>query len=237
MNDIPPSAFTYKNIKMGKNVEIGHNVIIYDNVEIGDNCWIGAQCILGEPLASFYKDSDHYENPPLKIGSNSIIRSGTILYAGSVFGGGFETGHRTTIREHCEFGDYCRVGTNADIQGFVKAGNYCRFHSQVFVAPHSIIKDYAWMFPRSMLLDDKYPPSEMSQGPTLEDYAIIGAGAIIMPRVIVGKDAVVAAGALVVRNVPKNTLVVGAPARAKGLASDLPGHPWRDHFSRGYPWA
>ena len=75
----------YKNVTIGKDVTIGDNAIIYDNVDIGDSCFIGPYCILGEPLPEFYHKR-RYQNPLLKIGKNSIIRSGSFLYAGSVFG-------------------------------------------------------------------------------------------------------------------------------------------------------
>jgi NDP-sugar pyrophosphorylase family protein len=48
---------------------------------------------------------------------------------------------------------------------------------------------------------------------TLEDNCFVGAGAIILPGVTVGRGAVVAAGAVVVHDVPADTLVGGNPAR------------------------
>jgi len=230
-----------KNVKIGKNTTIEESAIIYDNVEIGDDCFIGAQCILGEPLASFYKDPN-YVNPPLKIGKGSIIRSGTIIYAGSTFGEGFETGHRAVIREYSEFGVHCSVGTLSDIQGFVKVGNYCRLHSNVFVAQKTVIKDYARIYVHALLLDDNHPPSEDLQGPTIEEYAIICAGAIIMPAIKVRAGSLVASGALVDEDVLPNTVVAGVPATYLCSTYDIRSkdgtslYPWKDRFSRGYPW-
>lgn len=47
----------------------------------------------------------------------------------------------------------------------------------------------------------------------VEDRVWIGSGAIILPGVIVGHDSVVAAGAVVTKNVPPNSLVGGVPAK------------------------
>lgn len=247
MNDIKgkisASARIYRNVKIGAGVTIGENAIVYDNVEVGGNSFIGPHCILGEPLAAFYRESD-YKNPPLIIGRNSIVRSGTVIYAGSVFGEGFETGHRATIREYSEFGVQCSVGTLSDIQGFVKVGNYCRFHSNVHIGQRSVIKDYVWIFPYVVLTNDPHPPSECLQGPTIEEYAVIAVGAIIMPSVTVGREAVVAAGALVNKDVLPEMVVAGVPAkelcptrdiRCKEGILDQP-YPWKAHFSRGFPW-
>ncbi len=233
----------YKNVKIGKDVTIGDNTIIYENVEIGDNCYIGPNCILGEPLAIFYREKD-YRNPPLKIGKNSIIRSDCILYAGSMFGERFETGHRVTIRENSTFGEQCRVGTLSDIQGYVIVGNYCRFHSNVHIGQTSIIKDYVWLFPYVVLTNDPHPPSDCIQGPTVEEYAVIATGAIIMPKVKIGRESLVGAQALVNKDVPPCTVVAGVPAKVLCSIYDIKckegtlekPYPWRNHYTKGYPW-
>lgn len=74
-----------KNVKIGEGVKIGDDTIIYDNVEIGPNTIISNNCVLGEPLNDYYHNPS-YENPSLKIGAGSLIRSHTIFYAGSTFG-------------------------------------------------------------------------------------------------------------------------------------------------------
>jgi serine acetyltransferase len=240
---IGESVRIFDNVKIGSRVTIGDNTIIYENVEIGDDSFIGPNCILGEPLATFY-EFKQYQNPKLKIGNNSIIRSNSILYAGSTFGEGFETGHRATIREHSEFGEYCRVGTFSDIQGYVKIGSYCRIHSNVFVAQMSIIEDYVWLFPHVVLTNDPHPPSDCIGGPTIKEYAVIAAAAVIMPRVKVGRDAVVGAKALVNKDVPEGMVVAGVPAKEICSIYDIKckdgrlekPYPWREQYSKGYPW-
>ncbi len=233
----------YADVKLGKDVTIGDDTIIYDNVEIGDACFIGPGCILGEPLAAFYHEKD-YRNPPLKIGNNSIIRSGSIIYAGSTFGEGFETGHRVTIRECSQFGVQCRAGTLSDIQGYVKIGNYCRFHSSVHIGQKSVIKDYVWIYPYVVLTNDPHPPSDCIEGPIIDEYAVITTGAIIMPRVRIGRDSLIGAQALVNKDVPPYAVVAGVPARVLCSVHDIKckegrlvkPYPWRDHYSKGYPW-
>ena len=89
-----------ENVTIGKNVKIGDDTIIYDNVIIGDNTIICNNCILGEPLNNYYY-SEEYENPPLVIGSNSLIRSHCIFYAGSEFGDNlqiFDEGGNTAMQ-------------------------------------------------------------------------------------------------------------------------------------------
>ena len=47
----------------------------------------------------------------------------------------------------------------------------------------------------------------------IQKNAWIGAGAIILPGVTVGENAIVAAGAVVTQDVPSNTIVGGGPAK------------------------
>jgi len=237
-------AFIEGDVIIGDNVRIGNNTIIRNNVVIGDNSFIGPDCILGEPLAAFYTDKS-YENPPLKIGKNSIIRSHSVIYAGSTFGDGLETGHRVTIRERSILGKCCRVGTLCEIQGYVEIGNYCRLHSNVHIAQTSTIRDYAWIFPHVVLTNDPHPPSDTCiKGPTIEEYAVIATASIIMPAIKIGRDSVVGAQSLVNRDVAPETVVVGVPAKVLYSIHDVrckegrlqKVYPWRHHYSRGYPW-
>lgn len=241
---IHPTALIGDGVQIGKDVVIGPRSIIYDNVRIGDGCQVGADVILGEPSAAIYHNPGNYENPSLNIGASSIIRSGSILYAGSTFGGRLETGHRVTIREGTSAGFNFRVGTLSDIQGDCQIGDYVRFHSNVHIGQKSRIGNYVWIFPYVVLTNDPHPPSETLLGVTVEDFAVIATMSVILPGVVVGQDALVGAGSIVNKNVGKEDVVVGNPAKrvasVRDIKSKQTGHniyPWRDHFDRGMPWA
>ena len=123
-----------QNVTFGENVVLGHNVIIEDDVVIGnnsyidsntiirshvtlgDNAFVESNCILGEYWMDFCMDRKSHEHP-LIIGQDALLRSGTILYAGSKIGDGFQSGHRVTVRERAEIGNHVSVGTLSDIQG------------------------------------------------------------------------------------------------------------------------
>ena len=240
---IHPTALIGDGVKIGENVTIGAHCIVYDNVEIGDCCQIGANVILGEPTGAIYRDPANYVNPPLVLGEASIIRSGSILYAGSTFGERLETGHRVTIREGTNAGVNLRVGTLSDIQGDCKIGNYVRFHSNVHIGQKSVIGDYVWIFPYVVLTNDPHPPSQVMLGVVVEDYAVVATMSVVLPGVIIGQDALVGAGSIVNRNVEPKTLVAGNPAKKVSSVMDIKSkkdgsqvYPWRFSFDRGMPW-
>jgi acetyltransferase-like isoleucine patch superfamily enzyme len=239
---IHSTAIVSDKAKIGENVTIGVNVIIYDNVEIGDNVLIGPNSVIGEPLAAYYKDRD-YSNPRLTIGSESIIRTGAIIYAGSTIGRGFECGHRVTIREETKIGQHTRVGTLSDVQGYCEIGNYVRIHSNVHVGQKSFIGNFVWIFPYAVLANDPHPPSNVLVGVTIEDFAVIAVKAVVLPGVRIGRDAMIGAMALVNSDVPPEAVMCGNPAKQittirdiKSKYTEEPPYPWREHFERGMPW-
>jgi len=217
--------------KIGANVKIGFNVFIADGAEIKDNCtietgaiiyenaligantYIGAQCIIGERLHGHLSDPN-YVNPTTTIGENSLIRSGTIIYASSRFGRGFQTGHRAVIREGSVFGENCSFGTMSQSDGHISVGNNCRVHNNVFIATYTTIEDNVHFYPMSLTVDSLHPPCQKGrEGPHLEKGVIVGARVLILPRVRVGAGAVIAGGSVVTHDVEREAVMAGAPAR------------------------
>jgi acetyltransferase-like isoleucine patch superfamily enzyme len=241
--------FNNKNIsvspkaQIGDNVRIGDNTIIYDNVVIGDNSVIANDCVLGEPLNSYYLN-DGYEQPQTVIGSGALIRSHCIIYAGSVFGSNFQTGHRVTIREKSVFGNNCSLGTLTDIQGYVKVGNYCRFHSNVHIGQNSEIGNFVFIYPYVVFTNDPLPPSNICNGPTVGDFTQIAVHSVILPGIKLGKHVLVGANSTVNKNVDDYSLVVGSPAKLVCDVRNLKSpedknknhYPWPYSFERGMPW-
>ncbi|WP_374082990.1 acyltransferase [Stenotrophomonas sp. P2112] len=240
---IHPTALIGENVSLGQNVTVGARTIVYDNVVIGDDTFIGPDCIIGEPNVAIHSERDAYVNPVLSIGNNSLIRSGTIVYAGSTFGDHFETGHRVTIRERANIGHHVRIGTLSDIQGHCDIGNYVRLHSNVHVGHKSTIKDYVWIFPYVVLTNDPHPPSSTLVGVTIEEFAVVATMSVVLPGVTIGKDALVGASSLVRSDVPAEAVIVGNPGKQVASVRDIkskfdgtPVYPWRETFDRGMPW-
>ncbi len=233
--EIHDTAIIGKNVELGENVSIGPYTIIYDNVVIGDNTKIEAHCEIGYPTPLAKENR-------LIIGKNSLIRSKTIIYTGSVIGEKLVTGHRVTIRENSKIGKWVQLGTLVDVQGDCEIGDYVRTNSNIFIGKYTIIKNFVWIFPFVVFTNDPHPPSDYWVGAVVEDYAAIGAGSIILPGVKIGKDSLVGAGSIVTKDVPEGKVVIGSPARVVGSVENIkhretgePVYPWRRRLHRGYP--
>lgn len=230
------------NVDIGGGAYIDFNVIIRNDVQIGINSFIGARVILGEYLADF---AVKRENVPhrLSIGDNAVIRSETIIYGDNMIGDYFQTGHRVTIRENSQIGSHVRIGTLSDIQGHCRIGNYVNMHSNVHIGQKSIIRDYVWIFPYVILTNDPNPPSTNLLGVTVEEFAVIATGTVVLPGIVIGKESLVGAGAVVTRDVLPERVMVGNPAKDIGgtdrIRNKVTGgqvYPWKYSFDRGMPW-
>ncbi|HVS82049.1 MAG TPA: N-acetyltransferase [Pyrinomonadaceae bacterium] len=193
--------------------------IIHANVALGANHRIDDFVIIGAPA----RESQPGE-VATSIGPNAIIRSHTVIYAGNHIGANFQTGHSVMIRESNEIGDDVSIGTHSNIEHHVKIGNRVRIHSRVFIPEYSILEDDAWVGPGAVFTNDLYPPSHDAsalKGPHLMPGARVGANVTLLPGVIIGRNALVGAGAVVVCDVPDGKVVVGNPARIIKDVSEL----------------
>ena len=231
------------NVTLGDNVYIDANTIIRSNVSLGEGTFVGSNCIIGEYLYDFCLRRTEYINPKLVIGVGSLIRSGSIIYAGSTIGCGFQTGHQVNIREKSIIGDYVSIGTLSDIQGNCEIGNYVRMHSNVHIGQLSKIDSFVWIYPYVILTNDPTPPSNHFIGVHVNSFAVIATGSIVLPGLEIGHDALVAAGAIVTKSVEEYAVVGGNPAKTISDVRKVKNHftgekayPWRNKFENYMPW-
>ena len=114
-----------------------------------------------------------------------------------------------------EIGDNVKIGSLAHIDYDVKIGDDTLIEGLVYIPPLSRIGKNVFIGPSAALTNDPYPPSEKLIGVIIEDNAIIGSKAVIKAGVTVGKNSVVAMGAVVINDVPPDTVVAGIPAKPK----------------------
>jgi len=127
----------------------------------------------------------------------------------------------------CVIGDDTRIGPFVEIQAGVKVGARCKIQSHSFICEGVSIGDEVFVGHGVMFTNDLWPRATDDDGRLLgaEDWSLqatvvgnrasIGSGAVLLP-VRIGEGALVAAGAVVTKDVADFAIVAGNPARVVG---------------------
>ncbi|MEN4017091.1 MAG: DapH/DapD/GlmU-related protein [Methanobacterium sp.] len=192
----------FRNI-LGPDTKISGNPRIQENVTIGVKYKIRSK----SPI----------------IGENALIRSNTVIYDDVNIGNDFRSGHGVVIREKTRIGNNVLIGTNSVIEGNCDIGNDVSIQSNVYIPTNMLIEDYVFIGPCACFTNDRYPIriDFDLKGPTIRKGASIGANSTFLSDLEIGEGAMIAAGAIVTRDVPPFYLAIGAPARLKPLPKHL----------------
>ncbi|MDQ0639707.1 acetyltransferase-like isoleucine patch superfamily enzyme [Pedobacter sp. W3I1] len=130
-------------------------------------------------------------------------------YLGEIIGTAIEESTTVFTPFYTNFGRFIKIGKNVFIN------HACSFLDMGGIT----IEDEVLIGPRVNLVTENHPLDKndrralMTKPIIIKQRAWIGAGATILPGVTIGENAVVAAGAVVSKDVPGNTVVGGVPAR------------------------
>lgn len=125
----------------------------------------------------------------------------------------------------CSVGDETKIGAFVEIQKNARIGKRCKISSHSFVCEGVTIEDQVFIGHGVMFINDSYPRATTADGalqteadwkvePTVvKRGASIGSNATIRSRVVIGEDAIVGAGSVVLKDVAPRTIVAGNPAR------------------------
>ena len=188
-----------------ENARIGEGAIIEPNVEIGLRY--------------------HEQCGPAVLGSDCIIRRGSVIYGDTRIGDHFQAGYNSVVRALVKIGDYCTLMNQSTIEGIVRLGTGVRIMSHVYIPSRTWIGDHVFIGPGVTFTNDRFPgrvePMPTPRGATIHDDVMIGGGVTVMPGITIGARAFVAGGAVVTKDVPPHSLVVGVPGRISPLPPEL----------------
>jgi len=121
------------------------------------------------------------------------------------------------ILPEAKIGANCNICSHCFIENDVEIGDNCTIKCGVQLWDGIILENNVFVGPNVTFSNDKYPKSKIHPQEFLRTRvsknASIGANATICPGITIGENSMVAAGAVVTKDVPANVLVAGVPAR------------------------
>lgn len=144
---------------------------------------------------------------------NIVIEDGAKVAEGTFIG------HNVVIRRGSSVGKGCVIGHNTVIEEDVRIGNNVRIQACCYITKGTIIEDDVFIGPSVSTYNDRYicshgrPKKSFLRAPLIKYGARIGGGTNIGPEVTIGENSFIGCGSLVLKNVPRQEIWFGSPAK------------------------
>ena len=140
------------------------------------------------------------------------------------------------MRERVEIGDDVVLGRGSYVENDTTIGALTKIQAEAYITAYSTLEEHVFIAPCVVTTNDNWMGRTEKRfgnvvGPTIRRGARVGGGAILCPGVEVGEEAFVGAGAVVTKDVPPRTVVVGNPrgaargSRGRAAGERLAGRP------------
>jgi acetyltransferase-like isoleucine patch superfamily enzyme len=158
------------------------------------------------------------------IEAGATIGAGAIVFAGAHIGAGAVVGDQAHVRERATIGAGTVVGRGSAIGNDAQLGPRVRVQTNVWLTAYTVVEEDVFVGPgvvttndRTMARADGVP---LLRGPVLRRACRVGGGVVLAPGVEIGEEAFIAAGAVVLRDVPARSRVMSVPSRAIGVVPE-----------------
>jgi hypothetical protein len=208
------------NVTIGTGCRLGHHVVIHEGTVVGNDVRIDDYASLGKvPMkAANSATTREQELPPLRVGDVCIVGTGVVLYRGAVIDGKVLMADLCTVRENVTVGRGTIVGRGVTIENFCSVGRYCKLESESYLCAYCTLEDRVFVAPGVVTSNDNFVGRTQERfkhfkGVTVKQGGRLGACSVTLPGIVIGEDALVAAGSTVTRDVEPRVIVMGKPAR------------------------
>ncbi len=214
---IGPGAVIHAGTRIAAGCTIGAAAVIHAGTTLEAGCLVEDHAVLGKRPRLRPGSSAAGALGELVLGAGVTVCCGAVLYAGSTVGAASIVGDQTQIRERVRIGEGSVIGRGSSVDFDAHIGDRVLIQTGVYVTGGSIVEDDVFLGPGVSTTNDdamgRHPRGESLRGPTFRRACRVGGGAVLVPGVVVGEEAFIAAGALVTRDVAPRAVVMGVPAR------------------------
>jgi acetyltransferase-like isoleucine patch superfamily enzyme len=231
-SDLAPNLLLGSGVRLAEDVEIGANVVIHDDVSVGKGARLEHGAVLGRVACRNRRSRTPAAGPaPTFVEAGAVICPYALVSAGARLERHSFLGDHANIREGVRLGVDATVGAGCGIGRNAEIGDRTRLQNGAIVGAEVVVEPDCFLGPGAQVLTGRTMTAPArAEPPLLRRGCQIGAGALIMPGVEVGEEAIVGAGAVVTADVPDGAVVRGVPARlAESGDVSAPGRPGRDY--------
>ena len=199
--------------------EIHPTAVIHPGTVLGDGVKVLEHAVVGkQPTLSPRSTAKREPLPPAVLGDGTVVSTGAIVFAGSLVGARVILGDQACVRERVTIGDDVVVGRGSLVENDTTIGAMTRIQADAYITAYSTLEEHVFVAPCVVTTNDNFMGRTekrlgLLRGPTIRRGARVGGGAILCPGVEIGEEAFVGAGAVVTKDVPPRSVVVGSPAR------------------------
>jgi acetyltransferase-like isoleucine patch superfamily enzyme len=219
-------------VQIGEGVSFGAYVVVHDGTSIGDGCTVEDHVVLGKRPRLAAGSGARGDVAALELGERVTVCAGAVVLAGARVEAEAILGDQSFVRERSSIGVGSVIGRGSVVDNDVVVGARVRVQTGVYLTAFTVVEDDVFVGPGVTSTNDdtmaRHGPTTPLRGALLRRACRIGGGAVLTPGVEIGEEAFVAAGAVVVGDVPPRAVVMGVPARVarEVPAEDLLAH-WR----------
>src|SRR5436190_15143763 len=206
--------------------DVHETAVVYPGTELGEGVQVLEGAVVGkQPTLSPRSTAKREPLSPAELGDGTIVSTGAIVFAGTTVGARVILGDQSCVRERVTIGDDVVLGRGSLIENDTTVGALTRIQAGAYITAYSTLEEDVFIAPCVVTTNDNFMGrterrKELMRGPTIRRAARVGGGAVLLPGIEVGEEAFVGAGAVVTKDVPPRTLVVGNPARVIRDVSD-----------------
>ncbi|MGB3544598.1 DapH/DapD/GlmU-related protein [Rubrivirga sp.] len=207
-------------VEIGEGSRLGHHVVVHDGSRLGPGVRVDDHAVIGKrPMrAARSATTSAADLEAAVMGADTIVGTGAVVYRGATIGERVLIADYATVRERVSVGSESIVGRGVAIENDSTVGARCKLETNVYVTAYSTIEDDVFVAPGVLTSNDAYLARTEARktafaGPTVRESARIGVGAVLLPGLEVGSEAVVAAGAVLSKDATGGRVHVGVPAR------------------------
>jgi acetyltransferase-like isoleucine patch superfamily enzyme len=214
---LAPGAVVYAGAVIAAGCTLGSGAVVHPGTHLGERVLVEDGAVLGKRPRLRPGSSAAGTFGELVVEADATICCGAVVYAGASIGHRAIVGDQSQVRERGVLGERSVLGRGSTLDFDTVVGARVSVQTLVYITAGTIVEDDVFIGPGVVMTNDhtmaRHGPETPLRGATLKRACRIGGGVVLTPGVVVGEEAFIAAGAVVVRDVPDRAVVMGVPGR------------------------